>query len=175
MVCPFDLTVEGQFPMSNTDQRPSRETRPIQTTAAEANKIERPHAHFRQPGEVVVDLSLSKHQKENALETMEQDARQLAVASAEGMTGGEDTKLHEVLEAKAALELPPADVAYSVVLQSLRSKLPNAAGPDAHEVVARAITALEAALAVITPQPVNPAPGSDAELEVEIQMEKLDP
>lgn len=163
--------------MSDTDKRPSRETWPVQTTRVEDNKdkVERPHAHFDDPGEVVVDPSLSKHQKEDALEMMEQDARQLAVASAEGMVGGEDTKLHEVLEAKATLELPPTDLAYSVVLQILRSKLPNAAGADAHEVVARAITALEAAWAVITPPPANPAPGSDAELEAEIQMEKLDP
>ena len=64
-----------------------------------------PAAHFDQPHEVVVDSSLSKSQKIKALDTLEQDARQLSEASAEGMTGGERSKLHEVLKAKSGLTL----------------------------------------------------------------------
>jgi hypothetical protein len=56
---------------------------------------------------VVVDSSLSKAQKVKALDTMEQDARQLAEASSEGMSGGKRNKLHEVLIAENVLAPPP--------------------------------------------------------------------
>ena len=69
------------------------------------DKVQKPAAHFDQPHEVVVDPSLSKPQKVKALDTLEQDARQLSEASAEGMAGGERSKLHEVLEAKSRLTL----------------------------------------------------------------------
>ena len=52
------------------------------------HKVEQPHAHFENPAEVVVDPALSKDDKVRALGAMEQDARQMAVASAEGMVGG---------------------------------------------------------------------------------------
>ena len=68
-----------------------------------------------------MDSSLSKAQKVEALETLEQDARQLAEASSEGMGGGERDKLHEVLIAEDALTFPVAD-AYETVLQDLRSR-----------------------------------------------------
>ena len=117
-----------------------------------AAKVERPHAHFEQPGEVVVDHSLTKDEKIHALETMEQDARQLDAASAEGMAGGEDNKLQQVLDAKDALELPPGDVAVAVVMQGLRGKLPETEGTAAHTVIVRAIEALDAArVATATP------------------------
>ena len=41
-----------------------------------------------------------------ALETLEQDARLLTTAAQEGMTGGEENKLQDVLDAKKALEEP---------------------------------------------------------------------
>ena len=59
-------------------------------------KVQKPSANFDEPQEVVVDPSLSKAQKVEALDTLEQDARQLAEASSEGMGGGEPNKLHEV-------------------------------------------------------------------------------
>jgi len=63
-------------------------------------KVQKPAAHFDEPHQVVAESSLSKSEKVKALDTLEQDARQLSEASAEGMAGGERTKLHEVLKAK---------------------------------------------------------------------------
>jgi hypothetical protein len=54
--------------------------------------------------------SESKQEKADALEDLEQDARQLAIASCEGMDGGEPTALAEVLHAKEALELLSTDL-----------------------------------------------------------------
>jgi hypothetical protein len=76
-----------------------------QTTIDE--KVQKPATHFDEPQEVAEDSSLSKPQKDKALDTLEQDARQLSEASAEGMAGGERTKLHEVLKAKETLAPPP--------------------------------------------------------------------
>ena len=114
-------------------------------------KVEQPHAHFENPAAVVVDPTLSKDDKVRALGAMEQDARQMAVASAEGMGGGEPTVLAEVLTAKEALELPPFDLAVSAVIQTLRSRLAGAQGTEMHTLIARAIDALEAACAAIKP------------------------
>jgi hypothetical protein len=65
------------------------------------------HAHFGGLEQVVTDDAMSKLQKLDALDVLEQDARQLATASNEGMAGGEPTQLREVLEARQALESPP--------------------------------------------------------------------
>ena len=70
-------------------------------------KVERPAAFFKDPLEVAIDPALSTEQKKEALGTLEQDARQLSVASDEGMTGGEPVKLGDVLDAKASLERSP--------------------------------------------------------------------
>jgi hypothetical protein len=70
-------------------------------------KVQKPSTYYNEPHEVVVDPSLSKAQKVEALNTLEQDARQLAEASSEGMGGGERDKLHDVLIAEDALALPP--------------------------------------------------------------------
>jgi hypothetical protein len=70
------------------------------------DKIEKPHAHFDQPQDVIADPALSKEEKAEALETLEQDARLLTTAAQEGMAGGEENRLHEVLDAKKALEEP---------------------------------------------------------------------
>jgi len=70
-------------------------------------KTETPHKHFESAHHVVHDSELSKEQKLQALHHLEQDARQLAIASSEGMSGGESTGLQEVLAAKEALGLPP--------------------------------------------------------------------
>ena len=70
-------------------------------------KVQKPATHFDEPHEVVTDSSLSKPQKVKALDALEQDARQLSEASAEGMDGGKRAKLHEVLKAKETLAPPP--------------------------------------------------------------------
>jgi hypothetical protein len=72
-------------------------------------KVRKPSAHYDEPHEVVADPSLSKAQKAEALNTLEQDARQLAEASSEGMAGGERNKLHDVLIAEEVLSSPPPD------------------------------------------------------------------
>ena len=68
------------------------------------DRLEKPHAHFDRPQDIVADPALSKEEKAEALEKLEQDARQLTTAAQEGMTGGEENKLQEVLDAKKALE-----------------------------------------------------------------------
>jgi hypothetical protein len=93
------------------------------------DKIEKPHAHFDSPRQVVTDPVLSKDEKTEALETLEQDARLLSTASEEGMTGGEETNLHDVLNAREVLKGRTA----------------------------------------------APAPGSEAEVAEEVEIEKLDP
>ncbi len=67
------------------------------------------HPSFDAPIEVVADPSLSAQEKAEALEDLERDARQLDIASNEGMSGGEPTALAEVLHAKEALEPPSTD------------------------------------------------------------------
>jgi len=85
------------------------------------------HANFETPAQIVADPELSKVEKVGMLESMEQDARQLATASAEGMGGGEPTNLHEVLGAKEALGLPAA---YDLVLSDLKARA-RLGAPDA--------------------------------------------
>jgi len=81
--------------------------------------LQEAHANFETPGQIVADPALSEGEKVEMLESMEQDARQLATASAEGMAGGEPTNLHEVLGAKEALGLPAA---YDLVLSDLKAR-----------------------------------------------------
>lgn len=107
-------------------------------------KVETPHKHFEAPLDVVQDPALSKEQKLEALDRLEQDARQLAVASSEGMSGGESTKLQEVLAAKGALDLPPLDHAYAVVLHDLQSRQKDTRSDLLRNLVGQAISALEA-------------------------------
>ena len=71
-------------------------------------KVQKPSTYYDEPHEVVADASLSKAQKVEALNALEQDARQLAEASSEGMGGGERNKLHDVLIAEEGLSVPPA-------------------------------------------------------------------
>jgi len=66
-------------------------------------------ANYQAPGLVLSDPHLSSPEKLLALDDLEQDSLELAVASYEGMEGGEPTALTEVLQAKAALaSLPDA-------------------------------------------------------------------
>lgn len=107
-----------------------------------SKKIERPHAHFEAPHEVVVDPALSKEQKIEALNSLEQDARQLAAASSEGMSDGEATGLQEVLHAKDVLEMPPVSIAYEVVLQDLHLRLVSGDSGEMRKPIEQAITSL---------------------------------
>ena len=100
------------------------------------------HPNFDPPVEIVAYASLSKQEKAEALEDLEQDARQLAIASGEGMSGGEPTALAEVLHAKEALELPSTDFAYELVLKDLEAR--RLTGDGDAGLIAQAAAALAA-------------------------------
>jgi hypothetical protein len=145
-------------------------------------KVIHPHEAFRHPAQVVADPDLSKDEKRRALESLEQDARQLEIASGEGMEGGESANLRDVLLAKKTLALPPSEHAFAVVLQTFESKLAKAQGTDVHPVIANAIDAIRSAQAAIErleqaqAVPAGAArPGSEQEFEEELEKEKLDP
>jgi hypothetical protein len=77
-------------------------------------KVEHPAQEFDRPADVVHDEELSPKEKKKALDTWEQDARQLVTASNEGMPGDssgperdENHKLEEVVNAKAKLGAKP--------------------------------------------------------------------
>jgi hypothetical protein len=74
---------------------------------SKGEKLQHPATYFDEPHEVVVDHALSTDEKAAVLDTLEQDARQLAEAASEGMASGEHNKLHDVLVAKDELGLPP--------------------------------------------------------------------
>jgi hypothetical protein len=101
-----------------------------------------PQENFDAPHQVVADPALSKPEKAKALDDLEQDARQLAAASSEGMSGGEPTALAEVLQAKGALELPPIAFAYELVLKDLAAR--RLKGDGDAGLIAQATAALEA-------------------------------
>ena len=65
--------------------------------------LDQSHPNFEAPKQVVADPDLAPHEKVKLLDELEQDARQLATAAGEGMSGGEPTNLHEVLDAKERL------------------------------------------------------------------------
>jgi hypothetical protein len=69
--------------------------------AAEA--AENPSRCYERPREVLVDPRLSRKEKLTILEAWELEARALAVASEENMTGGEPDLLAEVVEARLSL------------------------------------------------------------------------
>jgi hypothetical protein len=78
------------------------------------DKTENPEAHFDKPKEVVRDDVLSHDEKERALNTWEQDERQLLTASNEGMPGAEEglrkddnNRLDEVVKAKENIGKKP--------------------------------------------------------------------
>ena len=77
-------------------------------------QIDHPAAAFGKPSDVVADSRLSYDEKKKALNTWEQDARQLMVASNEGMPGrdegldpDDDHRMGEVIRAKEALGEKP--------------------------------------------------------------------
>ena len=75
-------------------------------------KVENPATHFNKPKDVIHDKTLSPGEKKKALNTWEQDSRQLLTASNEGMPGSEealqlDDRLGEVIRAKHAIGEKP--------------------------------------------------------------------
>ncbi len=149
------------------------------------DKIEKPHAFFVEAHDVVIDPDLSKAQKTNILETLEQDARQMSAASNEGMAGGELANLHDVLEAKDSLGLPPIAHAYDLVVKDLRSRMKTELPNDSRALIELGLTAMEAVVHSVILNQVSGDldPGSVVRLDPEvaagiddeIAREKLDP
>jgi len=136
------------------NQFPEQECAAVNEQAISDQKVQKPSTYFDEPQEVVEDSSLSKSQKVEALDTLEQDARQLAEASSEGMGGGEPNKLHDVLIAKDALALQAvADDAYETVLQDLRSRQKCDPAINTRILLVQAIAALEGLALSVTQPP----------------------
>jgi len=83
-------------------------------SAAKKGKLENPANHYNSPDDIVNDDDLSPAEKWQALNTWEQDARQMLTASNEGMAGDEERldqrdsdRLGEVLRAKEKLGAKP--------------------------------------------------------------------
>jgi hypothetical protein len=81
---------------------------------AKKAKLEHPANHYNSPDEITNDADLSEEEKRQALNTWEQDARQMMTASNEGMEGDDegldqsDThRLGEVVRAKAKMGAKP--------------------------------------------------------------------
>jgi hypothetical protein len=79
-----------------------------------ATKHEKPQNHYAKASDIAADESLSPDEKRKALDTWEQDARQLLTASNEGMPGRDEgvspedaPKLGEVIRAKADIGQKP--------------------------------------------------------------------
>ena len=68
------------------------------------SKAASPIRHYEKPEEVVTDDSLNKGQKAKVLETWQNDAEALQRAEDEGMSGGESSKLIDVMKAKLKLD-----------------------------------------------------------------------
>jgi hypothetical protein len=78
------------------------------------DKVENTEAHFDRPKEIAQDKALSHDEKKRALNTWEQDERQLLTASNEGMPGSDeglqsddDNRLGEVGRAKEKIGQKP--------------------------------------------------------------------
>ena len=63
-----------------------------------------PARFYRAPSDVARDRRFTDEERLQILEAWERDARAMSVASDEGMTGGESTRLSEVVEARAEIE-----------------------------------------------------------------------
>ena len=81
---------------------------------SKVEKLEHPDKHYPRPQDIAEDQSLSPAEKERALNTWEQDARQMLTASNEGMPGSEEGqstddhhRLGEVLQAKEKIGAKP--------------------------------------------------------------------
>lgn len=69
--------------------------------AAEAKA--NPTRYYRRPVEVLRDRRLNRREKLAILEAWELEARELAVAAEENMSGGEPSMLEEVVQARVEL------------------------------------------------------------------------
>jgi hypothetical protein len=65
--------------------------------------VQNPTQFYGRPSDVIADARLSRGEKLAILEAWELDARALAVASEESMSGGEPDLLSEVVKARLAL------------------------------------------------------------------------
>ena len=79
-----------------------------------SDKVEQPEAHYENPADIASDKTLSPQEKSKALDTWEQDARQLMTASDEGMAGdtegvvpADHHRLGEVVRAKIKIGKEP--------------------------------------------------------------------
>jgi hypothetical protein len=79
----------------------------VDQTSIRNDKVHRPAETYDKPQDIVTDNNLSHNEKIEALNTWEQDARQLLTASNEGMSGAEEGlesldhhRLGEVVRAK---------------------------------------------------------------------------
>jgi hypothetical protein len=84
--------------------------------ATKSDKVEKPETHYEHPADISSDESLSPEEKAKALDTWEQDARQLLTASNEGMAGSaegllpaDNHRLGEVVRAKAEIGKKPIE------------------------------------------------------------------
>jgi hypothetical protein len=78
--------------------------------ASKSQKLNNPSIQFSKPAEILNDPALSQEERKTALDTWEQDARQLVTASNEGMPGkqeglqaGDRPRLSEVGQAKSKI------------------------------------------------------------------------
>lgn len=99
-----------EFAIAACGPLPSPEAPP----AKDGSKLDKPQAHFEKASDVAADGELSRGEKKQALDTWEQDARQLLTASNEGMPGRDEgasradlPKLGEVIRAKADMGEKP--------------------------------------------------------------------
>ena len=74
------------------------------------DQVNNPETHYDKPADIAADNKLSPEEKSKALNTWEQDARQLLTASNEGMAGSAEGlepsdhhRLGEVVRAKAKI------------------------------------------------------------------------
>jgi hypothetical protein len=104
------LSLQIRYPMGTQLYEMSMSTH----SEAKKAKIEQPETHYKSPEEITTDADLSDEEKRQALDTWEQDARQMLTASSEGMEGDNegldqsDThRLAEVMRAKANIGAKP--------------------------------------------------------------------
>ena len=78
--------------------------------------VANPSTHFSRPGDILTEDELSREEKTSALETWEQDSRQLMTASNEGMPGkteglrkDDHHRLGQVQRAKARIGAKAAE------------------------------------------------------------------
>lgn len=67
--------------------------------------IKDPTLVYRTPGDVLADPGLNDEQRLQILKRWEQDQRELQVAQEEGMSGGEENILKEILDAMETLDV----------------------------------------------------------------------